>query len=141
MIETLETTHGRNLRKAESPLLYTILLHKPTNLEAVMVARSRTVVGEVAARVNHGRWIVDCPDEDCTAAVMASSDDPRFVCPVCAYGIFTVVFPSQAEAVEQALLERPVPATRNWTPDETVGDLRRENKEHLKPRGLDRKDR
>lgn len=136
MIETLETSHGRNLRKAESPLMYTILLHKPPNLDAVRVARSGVVVGTVDARVNHGRWIVDCPDPDCTCAVMVASDDLRFVCPVCAYGIFTVALPPEAEDIEKTLVERPVPATRNWSPGESVGDLRRENKEHL-----DRRDR
>lgn len=138
VIETLESTHGRNLRKAASPLLYSVMLHKPPNLEALRIARSGSVIGKVDARVNHGRWIVDCPDRDCTAAVMASIEDPRFVCPVCAYGIFTVTFPNNADAVEKVLLERPVPATQNWLPGESVGDLRKENKERLEHRRKDR---
>ena len=138
MLETLETVHHRNLCTAESPLIYTVMLHKPVNLDALATARKGSVIGTVEARVNHGRWIVDCPDPDCTCAVMVASDDLRFVCPVCAYGIFTVALPAEAEDIGNVLVERPVPATRNWTPGESVGDLRRENKEHLARR--DRRD-
>ena len=141
MIDTLESVHDRGLRKAGSPLVYTVMLHKPVNLDALKTARSGVVIGEVEATINHGRWIVECPDPDCTGATLASETLPQFVCPYCAYGIFTVVWPNQRAGIENALDERPVKDTRNWTPTETVGDLRKENKDRLAHRRNDRKDR
>lgn len=93
--------------------------------------------GSVAARVNHGRWIVDCPNR-CGNALAGSVAEPYYLCPDCGspenggqwYG---VAFPVQREAIEAQLLKRPAlspaqTATRNWELGETVAMLRKENK-------------
>lgn len=83
-------------------------------------------------RVNHGRWIVDCPF--CTSAQLASLTDPRFLCAECgnvnADGKWLpIVWPAGAEVLEAALAIRPT-ENRNWSPGESVADLHRENTEH-----------
>jgi hypothetical protein len=80
----------------------------------------------LAARVNHGRWLVDCPY--CSGAELADRDDPRFFCLSCynagAGGAWLPVqFPGGREGIESALLERKQAETRNWVPGETVIDL------------------
>lgn len=87
------------------------------------------------ARVDHSRWIVDCPDPNCRGATMADIDDPRFYCFSChnkAVGgdWLPVQFPAEREAIEKMLMERPAEGVRNWRPGETVADLVRENKDH-----------
>lgn len=134
-ITTLEQQFGRDIEDHASPLLFTI--HKfwqSTTLPPFAAINAGTTVGSIEARVDDGRWVVDCPDPDCTSAQIASDTDPRFVCVRCAFGPFTVVFPKDRPAIEQTLLARPVPETRNWLPNETVGDLKRENDERLKHR-------
>ena len=84
------------------------------------------------ARANGGRWIADCPQAGCDGAMYVSFDDPRFFCCECRNAGFggvpvKVVLPKDRAAIETVLLERPVPATRNWTPGETIGQLEAEN--------------
>lgn len=88
------------------------------------------------ARVYRGTWIVDCPT--CRSAEMAWRAEPRFFCSEClnqANGglTYAVRFPSQADRIEAILRRRHDPATRNWTPGESLAALRRENTAH----GLD----
>lgn len=102
----------------------------------------------VAARVNWGRWIADCPA--CTSALEVERGDPRLgayvtvvrddVGPVEVFrpGCFDcgtrveVVWPSAAfcDGVERLLMMRPDPATRNWSHPETLHDLMTENALH-----------
>jgi hypothetical protein len=82
----------------------------------------------VEARVNHGRWIVDCPY--CPGAEMARADG--FFCCDCrntdAEGdTLTVQFPAEREEIERLLLVRPVMADRNWRPGESLENLVTEN--------------
>lgn len=84
----------------------------------------------LAARVNHGQWIVDCPF--CPSASMACATDHRFFCVNClnagAGGKWlAVIWPKNRDAIEAVLLERPNPHTRNWSMVETLQDLRAEN--------------
>jgi len=81
----------------------------------------------VAARVDYGRWIADCPR--CTGAEFVDPGWPLFVCCSCGSGPHSVTFPSPREEIEGELLKRPDGATRNWRPGESVADLRRENRE------------
>jgi hypothetical protein len=110
----------------------------------VLVAPTLTRRGELDtsvsthAYVNHGNWIADCPF--CPSAQLISFNDPRFLCAsgeCCvnaavkgAYVPVVVPTPSNRAAIEEALLKRPVMASRNWRPGETVPQLRAENKEH-----------
>lgn len=90
------------------------------------------VAGEpVAARVNHNRWIADCPD--CPGAEFVWRDGPLvMLCLACLNGGIghrwrRVLLPPDLPAIEAALLARPLPATRNWATPETVADLLAEN--------------
>lgn len=84
----------------------------------------------VPALVNHGRWVVTCPD--CHGAQFACLTDPRFMCSDCGNvgngGRYRpVVIPADPLAVEIALEGRPVDL-QNTTAGQTVADLLAENK-------------
>lgn len=91
------------------------------------------LVKTTAARINWGRWIVDCPG-GCTDAVLASSEYPVFVCsmPFCEEkGYIRIVFPTNRIDIEEELLKRPVHASgllihANWNVGETIENLKRE---------------
>ena len=80
----------------------------------------------ILARVNHGRWIADCPD--CAGAELAR-DGRLFICHNCSSGPHQVIFPAEREVIELLLSWRPE-INRNWEVGETVENLERENKEH-----------
>ena len=96
--------------------------------------------GTVAARINHGRWLVDCGG--CNSALVVDLSHPGFMCVECGNAAnegkwFTVTVPSNRKAIETELLKRPMngrnPAeavNRNWEPGETVATLRQENTDH-----------
>lgn len=93
----------------------------------------------VLLRANHGRWLVDCPSDVCRAAVLFAGDllmtcDCRDanVCEhegVCRQTM-TVVVPDELAEIDRVLSLRPMRENRNWTPGETVRDLKRENVTH-----------
>ncbi|WP_405794124.1 hypothetical protein [Streptomyces sp. NBC_01506] len=69
------------------------------------------------ARINHNRWIADCP---CGNAQVVSPADPRLACTECGYGWVELVFPEDVAAVE-ASIEHELPHLRNWVhPDDPV---------------------
>lgn len=83
------------------------------------------------ARVDHGRWIVDCPF--CPGAARAGWREARFICAECfhvgteAEGKFIrVEWPPNVEEIETVLEARP-PQRRNWWPTEEISKLRAEN--------------
>ena len=82
------------------------------------------------ARVNHGRWLVDC---ECSGAEIAF-DECVFMCQSCwnaqhKHQYRPVLFPQGRQAIEQTLLQRPVP-NRNWEPGDTLTQLKAENEAH-----------
>jgi hypothetical protein len=93
----------------------------------------------VVAVVNHGRWLVRCPN--CAGAQLASRADQRFFCvePLCPALLpsdppsrrwLLVTWPSTDDiATVEALLDRrPDEQTRNFEPpSETIADLQAEN--------------
>lgn len=91
-------------------------------------------------RINHGMWIVDCPNLACNSAQLAGPDGPghdRFFCVDClnadVAGQWIQVdwpSPSDVAAVEAALDARPSLITRNWDHTETIGALLVENVVH-----------
>jgi hypothetical protein len=107
----------------------------------VELPRLDVVSGEpLPAIVNSNRWIVECPD--CNGAEMAWKQWPLFVCATCwngaaevPYTFRPVRFPEYETAIERVLMARPVPATRNWLPGESVADLEAENAAHGLPKG------
>jgi hypothetical protein len=87
--------------------------------------------GTVDAEVNHGRWLAQCPR--CPNAIMLSRDALLFLCDNCGEGWLNVTWPLDREEIEATLQFREDDTNRNWTPNETTDDLRKENNEN----GLD----
>lgn len=77
-----------------------------------------TILGHrLFARINHGRWVADCP---CASAQVVTPTDPRLACPECGAGWFTVTFPPDVAAAEAAVADE-YPAEQNWwNPDDTT---------------------
>jgi predicted RNA-binding Zn-ribbon protein involved in translation (DUF1610 family) len=98
------------------------------------------VSGTVAARINHGRWIVDCAG--CNSALVVDLSELVFMCVECGNNHndrkwVRVIIPRNRKAIEDELLKRPWngrnPAeavNRNWEPGETVTALKQENTDH-----------
>lgn len=94
----------------------------------------------IKARVYASDWIADCPF--CSNAMPVAITDPRFFCsnPKCCNGgvngadgcAIAVQIPSAADImrIEELLMLRPRPDTRNWHAEETAKELAAENKEH-----------
>ena len=98
-----------------------------------MMAKRRLVplgmadVKPIQARVNHGRWIVDC---ECLGAELAF-EEGEFMCLSCfnfelGHKYRKVVFPKNRKKIELLLIGRPV-ANRNWSPGESLAKLKAEN--------------
>lgn len=86
---------------------------------------------KLVATVNHGRWLVICPD--CGGAEYAW-EEKYMLCLSCynakvGHRFRPFVFPSERGRIEELLIVRPLP-NRNWSLGETVADLERENEEH-----------
>ena len=86
----------------------------------------------VEARLNHGRWIADCPD--CAGAQFVDETEPIFFCLACgnveARGQFRrVKFPRDKAKIEGRMNARPM-LNRNWEIRETIEDLDAENERH-----------
>lgn len=84
----------------------------------------------LAAFVNHGRWIVQCPG--CPLVSLASRQDHRFFCSECGNALdggrwLPVRWPEDWETIEQVLGARLDRRTRNWSPGERIEELRAEN--------------
>ena len=104
----------------------------------------------VTAYINGGRWLAKCGE--CGSIEDVTPADPIFWCHRCGCSkhagcALPVVFPKNIEAVEATVLARPVQdgvgfsdndraagATplaglrRDWTPEQSLADVRRENK-------------
>lgn len=84
----------------------------------------------VNAQVNHGRWIVPCPN--CNSAENLPPN-AQFRCRQefggCGY-TDTVDIPNNFAGIEAVLSHRPNHANRNWLPGESIADLKRENRDH-----------
>ena len=98
------------------------------------------ISGEVSARINHGRWLVDCGG--CNSALVVDLAQPFFMCVECGNNHnqrkwLRVIIPRNRKAIEDELLKRPWngrnPAeavNRNWEPGESVATLKQENTDH-----------
>ena len=88
---------------------------------------------DTAAHVNQGRWLAVCPV--CSVGLHLARGprtvSKRFIykggpCLGCQYPL-TVGWPDDADQIDRILGRRPLPVTRNWSPEETVKDLEAEN--------------
>jgi len=82
------------------------------------------------ARINHGRWVVDC---ECKGAELAW-DEGLFMCQSCwndGHGnqLRRVEYPRNHSKIEAILLVRPID-NRNWYLGESLAKLEAENKAH-----------
>jgi len=80
------------------------------------------------ARVEHSRWIVDCPN--CNSAEFAF-DDKLFFCSLCKNSdiqgkVRKVTIPVERKQIEDILGKRPI-INRHWYPNETIKNLESEN--------------
>ncbi len=97
-----------------------------------------------AVYVNHGRWVVECPADNCRGAIDVSErigGDAWVSCDcadrsVCYHGdnrcglMLSVDWPDDPLEIWRILYRRHDPSTRNWLPGETVEDLKAENLLH-----------
>lgn len=88
------------------------------------------------ARVNHGTWIVDCPNPDCRGAEYIW-EEGLFMCWSCFnahvdHCYLLTDFPKERRTIEAILDVRPEP-NRNWDHHESIDDLQSENIEHNVP--------
>ena len=93
---------------------------------------------EVKARVDHGRWLADCPL--CNGAELVSPGKPFRCQSKPCVAVAHVTWPTSATQarIEALLALRPDPATRNWRPRETLKALAAENAAHgLPTKGTD----
>ncbi len=78
------------------------------------------------ARINHGRWLVPCPQ--CQNAPPGWPDNPRAICLSCGI-VYSAIYPEAGDrtTIERLLLRRPQDK-RNWGPEDSVKTLRAENR-------------
>lgn len=86
-------------------------------------------LGPLPARVYNGLWIYDCP---CGGAEMVLRGHPIGWCCSCgnryAGGLWVrVQLPDNLEEIEALLDKRHYPVNQNWSPGETLDQLREEN--------------
>ena len=110
--------------------------HRRSSTGARTMPRPGVALDAPAAEafVNHGRWIALCPQGD-GGAEYIDPTRPTFFCCECRnvatdHLPIPVRIPANAAEIEEHLLKRPDPKTRNWLVGETVEDLHRENVEH-----------
>ncbi len=94
----------------------------------------------IKARIDHGRWLVDCPlineNQQCLGAELVTEDDKVFLCLSCGNKevdgkLIPVRFPTKKKRVEiEDLLDRRPESNRNWFPGETAKKITKENKRH-----------
>lgn len=90
----------------------------------------------IMARVNHNRWIADCPD--CNGAEFVFLDELHFWCANCQNASVghkwrRVKLPENRADIEAILLARPLPDNRNWSVDDDLNAMRQENLDHGLP--------
>jgi hypothetical protein len=87
---------------------------------------AQLLTARARARVNHGRWIADCPRRYCANATRLQPGQATFHCAGeggCQM-VAPIEWPTDADEIWAVLLERPVPGTRNWYPDQHVEAVR-----------------
>lgn len=89
----------------------------------------------ISARINHNRWIADCPA--CGGAEFVWPE-LLMMCAGCWNGSDghqwrRVTLPEDRTQIEAVLRARPLPANRNWQSGETVEKLMAENEQQGLP--------
>lgn len=81
------------------------------------------------ARVDHGRWIVDC---SCGCGLYVRRGWQLACCIECGAQYHDVRFPVDADEIERLLLARSKRENQSWWPSESVEQLQRENAAYMK---------
>lgn len=102
--------------------------HRWHLIEAGAVVMEWPYDAPLAARVNHGRWIADCPN--CAGGALTHPEWRLACCGECGCVMTHVVFPPDLDQIAALLLRRATRPLQNWAPPETVADLARENTAH-----------
>lgn len=87
---------------------------------------AQLIAAVARARVNHGRWIADCPRPHCANAIRLDPNQMMFHCGGeggCQM-VASIEWPTDPGGIWEALLERPVPGTRNWYPQDHAEALK-----------------
>lgn len=123
---------GIDLKPGYSAFLWKHLKEKRHHHGEAMGTRTGT---PVEARIDHSRWIADCPF--CIHAEIVDYDNKRFFCLNCGmehngHRPLPVKFPPkpQREKIERLLCLRPLENTRNWEPGQTAQEIRDKNSEY-----------
>lgn len=108
---------------------------KRRRLGSPLPAMPQGPLPKYAARINRGRWIVDCPI--CNSALDVTPADVMAICLDCGTEWFEVVFPTPAmkQEIERLILKRPGDSIQgminsNWSPGESLDVVRAENAQH-----------
>lgn len=80
-----------------------------------------TITTPVEARIDANRWLFDCL---CGSGVAAHPGWPESRCYGCGRIYTHVVFPSNREAIEAELMKQSHEPMREWSPGETIADIR-----------------
>lgn len=87
------------------------------------------------ALISGGKWLVRCV---CGNAPSVAPEWRLALCFECGAVYEDLVLPDAQPDITAALLERPSPSQRHWTPGETADDLRAENRRNgVRTNGLD----
>ena len=94
--------------------------------------------GEIHGSINYGRNMAECPLDG--TAYVVNADEALFLCHHCAniwnrHQYARIVWPRDIESIRNVLARRPAvniqhAPSRNWTPDESLADVKRHNREH-----------
>ena len=105
MMPRTEIQEQHNAMPGVSMLTYLISNAKRCG---VPIPASESDKGTVKARLNRGRWIVYCPEDDCFGACVVTSLDPVYFCPDCGSGWYEVIFPRNKARIEEEVMKRRV---------------------------------
>lgn len=84
-------------------------------------ATLRMINTAIEARIDANRWLVDC---ECGGAAAASPEWPESRCFGCGRIFTNVVFPQNRAEIEAELAKQSYEPMREWTPGETMDELR-----------------
>jgi len=101
--------------------------------------KTDTTAPPLRARISRGDWVVSCDllagtQYACGGSMVATYNDPVYFCDECCNSEYDnkvrmVEFPPEKNRliIEELLIARPHPGLRNYSPDDTIIDIRNAN--------------
>lgn len=99
-------------------------------LSPILGFRIVTAPGTSYARMNWGRWVVDCSSPYCTGALKLPPHTTSMRCVDCGFRTTNIIWPLDTGAIETLLNLRPDIKTRNCEPGENSDQILVENIAH-----------